>query len=122
MKGLIRVILPLADVVLMPDAELSVAIEGHRIPYLYFILPFVASDVAAVSAAAATVLGLLYFLARSFVIPVTKVRNLRFYREHPAEALLWLGLVGLVIDVGKTVGWVQGIDYYCLSQSGPAAG
>lgn len=101
-------------------AKPTVAIEGHWIPYLYVILPFVALGVAAVCVAAAAVLGLLYFLARTFVIPVTKARNVRFYREHPVEAILGLGLVGLVIDVGKAVGVVQGMDYYYLSKSGPA--
>ena len=63
---------------------------------------------------------LLYFLARTFVIPTLKSRGLGLYKEHPLEALLGLGATGLVMDFGKTVGTWQGVRDFCFPKSRPA--
>ena len=63
---------------------------------------------------------LFYFLARTFLAPIVKSRSIVFFKEHPLEALLGLGVVGFVIDVGKTVGTWQGVRCYYFPKSGAA--
>ncbi len=93
-------------------AKPSVAIEGYLTPYLYIAGPLLFMLTLAISVKAAAFLLLFYFLARIIFIPVLKSRGILFYKEHPLEALLGLGIVGFIIDLGKSVGTWQGIYHY----------
>jgi glycosyltransferase involved in cell wall biosynthesis len=99
-------------------AKPSVALEGYWMPYAYAVSPFLFALIAVASLRAAGAALLLYLLARTFLVPLVKSRSVIFFREHPWEALLGLGVVGLVMDLGKTVGTWQGIRHYYFSRSG----
>ena len=99
-------------------AKPSVALEGYWWPYAYAIAPLLFAFTAAASVRAALAVFLLYFLARTFLAPIVKSRSIDFFKEHPLEALLGLGVVGLVIDLGKAVGSWQGIRRYYFPNSG----
>ena len=103
-------------------AKPSVALEGYWMPYAYAIAPLLFALTAAASVAVAVALFVFYFLARTFIVPIMKARGIVFFREHPWEALLGSGVVGLVIDLGKTVGTWQGIRSYYFSKSGAPEG
>lgn len=100
-----------------------VAMEGWVTPYFYLLAPLLVAGAALVSMSTLLVVGLLYFVARTFVIPVMKSRSFLFFREHPVEALLGLGLVGLTIDLGKFVGTLRGVgDQYSKRRRAAADG
>lgn len=101
-------------------AKPSVAMEGYWMPYAYAIFPLLFALTTAASVRAALAVFLLYFLARTFLAPIVKSRSIIFFKEHPLEALLGLGVVGFVIDLGKTVGTWQGIRCYYFPKSGVA--
>jgi glycosyltransferase involved in cell wall biosynthesis len=98
-------------------AKPSVALEGYWMPYAYAVSPFLFALIAVASAKAAGAALLFYFLARTFLVPVAKSRGIVYFKEHTWEALLGLGVVGFVMDLGKTVGTWQGIRYYYFSKS-----
>ncbi len=99
-------------------AKPSVALEGYWMPYAYAVAPLLFAFTATASVAAAVTLCLFYFLARTFLVPTVKSRSIVFFKEHPVEALLGLGIVGFVIDLGKTVGTWHGIRCYYFPKSG----
>jgi glycosyltransferase involved in cell wall biosynthesis len=94
----------------------AVAIEGYWMPYAYAIGSLLFAVVIAVSIEAAAAIFLLYFLARACVIPILKSRGIAYFREHPVEALAGLGIVGTLLDVGKTVGTWKGMRQYYLAK------
>lgn len=100
-------------------ARPGVAIAGYWMPYVYVVLPLLFAIAIVVSPKIALFAFLLYFLARTLAIPLLKSRSLGLYKEHPLEALLGLGVVGLVMDLGKTVGTWQGVRDFCFPKSGP---
>lgn len=99
----------------------AVAIEAYWMPYAYAICPLLFVIVIAVSVKAALAILLLYVLTRSFVVPVLKSRSFAYHVEHPLEALLGLGVVGFIIDLGKTVGTWNGVCHYHFSKSSPGS-
>lgn len=101
-------------------ARPGVAIKGYWMPYVYVIFPLLFVITIAVSAKAALTVFLLYFLARTLVIPFLKSRSVVFYKEHPLEALLGLGVVGIIMDLGRTFGTWQGVRDFCFPKSRPA--
>ena len=66
----------------------------------------------AISIRLALAIFLFYFLARTFFIPILKSRSIIFYKEHPLEALFGLGVVGLILDLGKSIGVWQGVHFH----------
>lgn len=101
-------------------AKPAVAMEGYWVPYVYIVFPLFFLFTATVSVKAAVTVFLLYFLTRSFAVPILKSRSVLFYMEHPFEALLGLGITGFLIDLGRTVGTWQGIRFYFFPKSSPA--
>ncbi len=99
-------------------AKPTVKLDGYHVPYLYLAFPLAVLISLWISVPLTCVLVLLYFVARGFLLPMMKSRNILFYKEHPAEAVFGLGIVGFVIDTGKMVGILQGIRYYYLSPAG----
>ncbi len=97
-------------------AKPSVAIDGYLIPYLYVIFSLLFTGMLAISAKAALAIFLFYFLTRTFFLPILKSRSAVFYKEYPLEALFGLGIVGLIIDLGKSAGIWQGIYYLLKSR------
>lgn len=93
-------------------AKPAVAIEGYRTPYLYALLSLALAGALAWSIKLACALLLLYFVVRAYGVPLYKSRSVAFFREHPTAAWLGLGVVGMVIDLGKLVGTWQGIYFY----------
>jgi len=90
-------------------AKSTVGLEGYSIPYLYVIFLLMFLSVWAISGKAALAVILLYFLTRSFFLPVIKSRNVLYYKEYPLESILGLGLVGFVVDFGRVKGTLQGV-------------
>jgi glycosyltransferase involved in cell wall biosynthesis len=95
-------------------AKASVGLEGYHVPYLYAVMSALFLVVLVNSAAVASFMFLLYFLARTFVLPIWKSRNVAFFREHPFEALLGSGIIGAIIDLGRLLGTWQGIHCHYL--------
>lgn len=98
-------------------AKPSVAIEGYWMPCVYAVFPLLFALTIAASVGVAVAVFLFYLLARAFLVPILKSRSIVFFREHPTEALLGLGVVGFVIDLGRTVGTWQGIRYFYFPKS-----
>lgn len=90
-------------------AKPTVAIEGYYTPYFYIVVPLLALSTLAISFKLTIATILAYFFTRIFLLPIMKSRNVLFYKDYPFESLLGLGIVGLVIDLGKVVGIVEGI-------------
>jgi len=97
-------------------AKSTVGIEGYPVPYFYIIFPVLVLSAFAVSGKAALAALLCYFLMRSFFLPVIKSRSLLFYKEHTLEAILGLGIVGFVLDLGRLKGTLQGVWLHLLKQ------
>jgi len=93
-------------------AKPCVAIEGDLTPYLYVVLPLLFFSTLAISYKITFALIVIYFLTRLFFLPIIKSKGILFYKEHFIEALLGLGIVGLVIDLGKMIGTMKGIYHY----------
>lgn len=100
----------------------AVAIEGYWMPYAYAAGPVLFAGVMATSLKAAAAILLLYFLTRALVLPILKSRGTKFFGEHPFEALLGLGVVGFIIDLGKTIGAWKGIWHFHVLKSHPGGG
>ena len=94
----------------------TVALEGYSVPYLYIVFPVAVLLSLFISFKVFVALIMIYFLTRTFLLPILKSRGIQFYKEHPLEALCGLGLVGFVIDLGKMVGIIQGINHYYVSK------
>jgi len=97
----------------------AVGIESYWTPYAYAVCPLLFLIVVAVSFEAALAIFLFYFLTRTLVLPILKSRSIGYYIEHPLEALLGLGVAGLTIDVGKTIGTWKGLRYNFFPKSFP---
>lgn len=93
-------------------AKPSVAIDGYLTPYFYVICSLFFAGSLAISIRLALAIFLFYFLARTFFIPILKSRSIIFYKEHPLEALFGLGVVGLILDLGKSIGVWQGVHFH----------
>ena len=103
-------------------AKPAVGIEGYWTPYLYVTVPLAALVLAILAPRLLLKFVAAYIMARAFALPVLKSRGIRLYSEHPIEAILGLAVVGLVIDVGKMIGVMKGIDHYFVSRRGRATG
>lgn len=97
----------------------AVGIDGYWRPYVYAVGSLLYAVVIAFSVTAALAIFLVYFLGRAFVFPIVKSRGFAYFKEHPVEALLGLGVVGMVMDLGKTIGTWKGVCYYHLPKSSP---
>ncbi len=95
-------------------AKPTVRIEGYYTPWLYLIFPMLILLLIPLSLRSSIVLIAIYFVVRIFLFPVYKSKGIRYFSEHPIESILGLGLVGLLIDLGKMVGILQGIKLYFL--------
>lgn len=98
-------------------AKPSVGIDGYLTPYFYVISSLFFVGALAISIRLALAIFLIYFLARTFFIPILKSRSIVFYKEHPLEALFGLGVVGMILDLGKSIGVWQGIHYHHFLKS-----
>lgn len=97
-------------------AKSTVKIEGYRVPWLYLMFPILVLLLMLISLNLSMSLIAIYFIARIFLLPVYKSRGIQYFKEHPVESLLGLGLVGLIIDLGKMVGILQGVKLYYLKR------
>lgn len=102
-------------------AKPTIAIDDYYIPYIYLIFPLLIILTAYISMTFSLFLVVAYFISRALLIPIVKSKNIKMFTEHPAEALLGMFLVGLVIDLGKTIGILQGIQYYYFSKNSKPA-
>jgi len=93
-------------------ARPALGLDGYPAPYYYLLFLGFILFVATQSYMAAIVIFSGYLLFRIFVTPVVKSNGFAFYQEYPVEAILGLGVVGFVIDLGKIVGYFFGIMDY----------
>ena len=91
-------------------AKPTVAIEGYHVPYLYLVMPLILLVTLSISFELTLGLFIIYFFIRSFFTPIMKSRNLLLYKEYPLASILGLGIVGLIIDIGKFVGILDGFQ------------
>ena len=63
----------------------------------------------------ALILILLYVIIRGYVIPFLKSRNLRLLYEYPLS-ILTLPVVGVIIDLGKLIGYIKGSLKYVIGR------
>ena len=101
-------------------AKPSSSIEGYWTPYLYVVAFIVSLGALAYSTKVGVVLFLAYLATRTLLIPILKSKNAKLFREHPFQALLGLGIVGMVLDLGKLIGTLQGIFHYHIAAVSPA--
>ncbi len=90
-------------------ARPALGLDGYHTPYYYMFFVAFVLFIATQSLIVITVILSGYLLSRIFVIPVIKSKGIRFYREYPFEAILGLGVIGFLIDVGKLIGYFLGI-------------
>ncbi len=91
-------------------ARSALGLEGYYMPYYYTILFLLLLLMLKYSYIVFISAILSYLFLRAFIIPIFKSGNLVFYKEHPFESFLGLGLVGLTIDLGKLVGYCVGFS------------
>ena len=96
-------------------ARPALGLDGYFSPYYYMVLALLFFGVASISNSVAIFLVLVYWLARTVVAPYMKSQSFMFYREHPIESILGLGVVGFIIDLGKLCGYAFGIMDYLKS-------
>jgi glycosyltransferase involved in cell wall biosynthesis len=101
-------------------AKPTVGIEGIYTPWLYLMFTVVGFYFFLMSKLLFFILFGLYVVARVFVLPVCKSRGWQYFKDFPTESILRLGFVGLVIDIGKTLGILQGVWHYYLKDEGRA--
>ena len=94
----------------------TVRIENYLTPYVYVIFPIVVLCSFALSAKLAFGLVFAYLLARSLVIPFLK--SPLMLKDHPFEFLLGAGIVGISVDLARSVGVLRGVRYYYFSKAG----
>lgn len=97
-------------------AKPTVAIEDYWVPYIYIVFPLLMIASLFISLLLTAFLFFSYYIARAFVIPTYKSKNIKLFTEHPMEGLYGLPVVGLVIDIGKMVGILQGIKFYYFTK------
>jgi glycosyltransferase involved in cell wall biosynthesis len=90
-------------------ARPALGIDGYTIPYYYISIFLLMSFALFIVPDAVIKLFYLYLLIRIFVTPIVKSGGVSFYKEHPFEAFLGLGIVGLSIDIGKVIGYFKGV-------------
>ena len=96
-------------------AKPSVALPGYYMPYAYAALSLIFFAVLATTPRLALLLFAAYFLARTFVVPISKSGSAAFFRENPLAAVFGAGIVGLVMDCGRLIGTWQGIFHYHMT-------
>ena len=50
---------------------------------------------------------LIYLVLRWFIIPISKSRNIKIYKDYPKSIIL-LPIIGIVMDVARLIGIVLG--------------
>lgn len=96
-------------------AKPTVAIKGYYTPYLYPLFALLLLLMLFVSYELFLKALGLYIFARMFIIPIYKSRNVKLYLDHPLESLA-LPLIGFVIDTGKLIGIIQGLNFYFINK------
>jgi len=89
-------------------AESTVGIHRYYYPYAHMILSAVFLFCLFVIPAWSAFLGIVYLIGRGYCVPVLKSRSFRLVEDHPLS-LLTLPVAGLVIDVGKLIGFLKGL-------------
>lgn len=85
----------------------TVGIYKYHYPYYYLLLALALSAVLVIFRTKAALFLVFYLIVRGYIIPVFKSGNTGLVREEPLS-LLTLPLVGIVIDVGKLIGYIKG--------------
>ena len=93
-------------------ARPALGLEGYTVPYYYLLFFFLTLFIASQSYVIGIIILLIYIFFRTFVTPVIKSNGIEFYKKHPVEALIGLGVTGIIIDFGKISGYVFGIFDY----------
>jgi len=88
----------------------AIGLDGYHIPYYYLLLFFVFVTVMVKSPYVAVCLFAGYFIVRSILVPIIKSKSVKFYKEHFFEAILGLGITGFVMDAGRIIGYLLGIN------------
>lgn len=91
----------------------TVAMKHYRVPYYYFWGTIVFVLVSLIFPYVMIPFVLLYFLLRGYVLPIKKSASLLMFKEHPM-LIVFLPLLGFVLDLGKTIGIYKGVYHYHL--------
>ena len=97
-------------------ARPALGLDGYYIPYLYLICFTFFSYLAFLDIDLFIKLVMVYMITRIFIAPIIKSHGIIFFKEHPMEALFGLGIVGLLIDIGKITGYLKGIKDYIVNK------
>jgi len=97
-------------------AQPALGLDGYYIPYLYLICFTFFSYLAFLDIDFFIKLVSVYMITRIFIAPIIKSHGIIFFKEHPMEALFGLGIVGLLIDIGKITGYLKGIKDYIINK------
>lgn len=85
-----------------------VNMEGYYIPYYYLALFVLGIVVVALKPEVFLPLSIAYIMARGLLIPYKKSRGFAVWRSNPA-VILYMPVVGLVMDAGKIIGYIKGL-------------
>jgi glycosyltransferase involved in cell wall biosynthesis len=95
----------------------SVGLDGYSMPY-YHLTALLILIAMGVNFPSLLISGILpgYLLVRGVAFPLAKSRNLLLLKEHPIEAVFGLQLIGILMDISKTVGYLRGLWDYRISK------
>lgn len=91
----------------------AIAIPDYFTPYLYMSIAILLGVSLILEPNIIIVLLPAYIFTRLLLIPIIKSRGTAIYREHPLS-ILFMFPVGVVMDIGRLIGNIQGFYFYHL--------
>lgn len=94
----------------------TVALPHYNVPYYYVALLILGLILVSFKPVVFFILLAGYILLRGFAIPILKSRSLIIFKDYPL-AVIYLPLMGFVMDTGRMLGILQGVYRYHIQRS-----
>ena len=91
----------------------TIGLKQYRISYYYIICLIIFFSISFISVKFSLAVIIFYFLLRGYIIPIIKSRGIDVFIRYPNMIIL-IPLLGIVIDIGKTIGILIGFKKYHL--------
>ena len=89
----------------------TIGLKHYRISYYYIVSLILFFLVFSYSIKLLIALFFIYLLLRGYIIPIIKSRGMDAFYRYPILVIL-IPLLGIIIDIGKTIGIIIGIKKY----------
>jgi len=91
----------------------TVKMDHYYVPYYYLIILFLMIPIAIFLPSIFIYLFVFYLIFRGYIIPIYKSRSTKMISKY-VSLIFWLPLIGIVLDVGRTLGIIVGFYRYHL--------